>query len=67
MTPPSPSSAPKATIKDEDIARLSPLKNRHINFLGRYLFNSKDSAPGQGLRPFRDPNAVEDAGDGDEG
>jgi TnpA family transposase len=26
-------------IKDEDVARLSPLKDRHINFLGRYPFN----------------------------
>ncbi|WP_276616982.1 hypothetical protein [Streptomyces sp. DASNCL29] len=34
-----------------------------INFLGRYLFNIKASGPGQGLRPFRDP----DPDDGDEG
>lgn len=47
-------------IKDEDVARLSPLKDRHINFLGRYLFNIKASGPGQGLRPFRDPDAAED-------
>ncbi|WP_218172479.1 Tn3 family transposase [Streptomyces atratus] len=47
-------------IKDEDVARLSPLKDRHINFLRRYLFNIKASAPGQGLRPFRDPDAAED-------
>lgn len=40
-------------IKDEDAARLSPLKDRHINFLGRYLFNITASGPGQGLRPFR--------------
>jgi hypothetical protein len=31
--------------------------------LGRYLFNIKASGPGQGLRPFRDPAAVEDAED----
>ncbi|MFK0113580.1 Tn3 family transposase [Streptomyces sp. NPDC091217] len=47
-------------IKDEDVARLSPLKDRHINFLGRYLFNLAASGPGQDLRPFRDPNATED-------
>lgn len=45
--------------KDEDVARLSPLKDRHINFLGRYLFNIKASGPGQGLRPLRDPDAPE--------
>jgi Tn3 transposase DDE domain-containing protein len=50
-------------IKDEDVARLSPLKDRHINFLGRYLFNIKASGPGQGQRPFRDPDAIEDAED----
>jgi hypothetical protein len=44
-------------IKDEDVARLSPLKDRHINFLGRYLFNIKAVGPGQGLRPPRDPGA----------
>ncbi|OIJ84973.1 hypothetical protein BIV25_45330 [Streptomyces sp. MUSC 14] len=47
-------------VKDEDAARLSPLKDRHINFLGRCLFNIKASGPGQGLRPFRDPDAAED-------
>jgi hypothetical protein len=52
-------------IKDEDVVRLSPLKDRHINFLGRYLFNIKASGPGQGLRPFRDPDAIEDEGEDD--
>ncbi|WP_328504762.1 transposase [Streptomyces sp. NBC_00457] len=47
-------------VKGEDVARLSPLKDRHVNFLGRYLFNIKASGPGKGLRPFRDPDAVED-------
>ncbi|MFE3901421.1 Tn3 family transposase [Streptomyces sp. NPDC059153] len=47
-------------IKDEDVARLSPLKDQHINFLGRYLFNITASGPGQGLRPFRDPAADDD-------
>ena len=47
-------------IKDEDVARISSLKDRHINFLGRYLFNIIASGPSQGLRPFRDPDAPED-------
>lgn len=47
-------------IKDEDVARLSPLKARHIDFLGRYRFNITASGPGQGLRPFRDPDTPED-------
>jgi hypothetical protein len=32
--------------------------------LGRYLFNIKASGPGQGLRPFRDPDAAEDDEEG---
>ncbi len=47
-------------IEDEDVARLSPLKDRHIKLLGRYLFDITASGPGQGLRPLRDPDAVED-------
>ncbi|MGW1616592.1 hypothetical protein ACWCQZ_45630, partial [Streptomyces sp. NPDC002285] len=50
-------------VKDEDVVRLSPLKDRHINFLGRYLFNIQDRETGQGLRPLRDPSASEDASD----
>ncbi len=47
-------------VKNEDVARLCPLKVRHINFLGRYLFHINASGPGQGLRPFRDPDSPED-------
>ncbi|MHA5054362.1 NAD(P)/FAD-dependent oxidoreductase [Streptomyces sp. SD15] len=46
-------------IRDEDVARLSPLKDRHVNFLGRYLFNIQDSGPGQSLRPLRHPDGVD--------
>jgi hypothetical protein len=35
-------------VKDEDVARLSPLGHAHINFLGRYAITA--SAPAQGLR-----------------
>lgn len=45
-------------IRDEDIARLSPLKHRNPNLLGRYGFTA--SAPAAGaLRPLRDPDAPE--------
>jgi TnpA family transposase len=54
-------------IKDEDVARLSPLKDRHINFLGRYQFNFAASGPGEGLRPVRDPKAIELDDDDDGG
>lgn len=38
-------------VRDEDVARLSPLGDAHINMLGRYAFTARaDSA----LRPLRD-------------
>ncbi|MDQ0935972.1 hypothetical protein QFZ49_005944 [Streptomyces turgidiscabies] len=43
-------------IKDEDVARLSPLKHRNLNCLGRYSFTA--SQPVDGLRPLRDPDAA---------
>ncbi|MFI5635042.1 DUF4158 domain-containing protein [Streptomyces sp. NPDC051664] len=45
-------------IKDEDVARLSPLKHRNLNFLGRYSFTASVPAGGD-LRPLRNPDAVE--------
>lgn len=45
-------------IRDEDIARLSPLKHRNLNLLGRYSFTASTPAAGA-LRPLRDPEASE--------
>jgi TnpA family transposase len=45
-------------IDEADKARLSPLKDKHVNFLGRYAIIS--SQPAQGLRPLRDPASVEE-------
>ncbi|MER6917054.1 Tn3 family transposase [Streptomyces sp. NPDC000594] len=45
-------------IRDEDVARLSPLKHKNLNVLGRYSFTSSTPAGG-GLRPLRDPDAAE--------
>ena len=43
-------------IRDEDVARLSPLKHKNLNVLGRYSFTA--SVPDGGtLRPLRDPDA----------
>jgi hypothetical protein len=41
-----------------DIARLSPLRDKHVNCLGRYAFTA--SQPREGLRPLRDAAAGED-------
>lgn len=40
-----------------DIARLSPIAWRHINFLGRYDFSLPDAVANGGLRPLRQPNS----------
>ncbi|GGV85970.1 transposase [Streptomyces gelaticus] len=54
-------------IRDEDVARLSPLKHKNLNVLGRYNFTA--SQPVDGLRPLRDPDApdLDDDDDGTDG
>ncbi len=42
-------------VKSEDVARLSPLIYKHINFQGRYSFALSESVARGGLRPLRDP------------
>jgi TnpA family transposase len=42
-------------MRDEDVARLSPLIHDHINMLGRYSFAMPDIVAKGGLRPLRDP------------
>lgn len=41
-------------VRDEDVARLSPLGWRHINVQGRYAFTN---SPPSELRPLRDPTS----------
>ncbi len=43
-------------VRFEDIARLSPVGFKHLNFQGRYAFSRPE--PGR-LRPLRDPSAVD--------
>jgi len=43
-------------IRDEDVARLSPLVHKHINFLGRYSFHMPECIARGELRPLRDPS-----------
>lgn len=58
-TPPSSSSAPRATsCGTRTSPRLSPLKHRNLNLLGRYSFTVGVPAVGV-LRPLRDPDATE--------
>ena len=44
-------------IRDEDVARLSPLKHKNLNVLGRHSFTPTQPAGGT-LRPLRDPDAA---------
>jgi TnpA family transposase len=42
-------------VRDDDVARLSPLGFEHINMLGRYAFTLPDGVARGELRPLRDP------------
>jgi len=43
------------TIDSADVARLSPLVFKHLNFQGRYSFALPDVVTRGGLRPLRSP------------
>lgn len=47
-------------VKEEDVARLSPLGHGHVNFLGRYHFALPAALTGGALRPLRDPAAPDE-------
>jgi TnpA family transposase len=42
-------------VKDEDVARLSPLIHDHTHMLGRYSFSMPEAVARGELRPLRDP------------
>jgi len=46
-------------VKNEDVARLSPLLHEHINMLGRYSFSVPDAVAKNELRPLRNPASDE--------
>ena len=47
-------------VRAEDVARLSPLIYKHINFQGRYSFALSEAVAKGGLRPLRDPDEQDD-------
>ena len=47
-------------VRDEDVARLSPLGFEHINMLGRYAFILPEPVARGELRPLRSPTALSD-------
>ena len=42
-------------VRDEDVARLSPLGYEHINVLGRYAFTLPETVVRGELKPLRYP------------
>ena len=46
-------------VRDEDVARLSPLVYHHINFQGRYSFALLETVARGELRPLHDPDALD--------
>ena len=47
------------SVKDEDVASLSPLVHEHINMLGGYSFAVPESVIKGNLRPLRNPKEEE--------
>lgn len=47
-------------VRNEDVARLSPLIHRHIHVLGRYSFLIPESVANGELRPLRNPAQAPD-------
>ena len=45
-------------IRDEDLARVSPLMHGHVRVLGRYHFQLDESVAEGGSRPLRDPAEI---------
>ena len=45
-------------VRDEDVARLSPLGFAHINMPGRYAFVLPEAVARGELRPLRDPSYI---------
>ena len=50
-------------VRDEDVARLSPLGHEHVNMLGRYAFTLPETVARGELRPLRDPRSASDEPD----
>ena len=48
------------TLKDEDIARLSPLSHKHVNMLGHYSFTLAEQVLNCELRPLKQPSDHDD-------
>jgi hypothetical protein len=50
-------------VRDEDVARLSPLGFEHINMLGRYAFTLPETVARGEMRPLRNPASASEETD----
>jgi hypothetical protein len=46
-------------LREEDLARISPLVHEHVHVLGRYQFTLEESVAKGGVRPLRDPAEID--------
>ncbi len=47
-------------VREENLARISPLVREHIHVLGRYQFTLEESIAEGGVRPLRDPAEIDE-------
>lgn len=47
-------------VRDENLARVSPLMHSHVRVLGRYHFRLAESVAEGGTRPLRDPAEIDE-------
>jgi TnpA family transposase len=47
-------------VREEDLARISPLVRQHVHVLGRYQFTLEESVAEGGVRPLRDPAEIDE-------
>ena len=50
-------------VHPDDVARLSPLLHRHINFQGRYAFVLAEAVARGEFRPLRNPDECSEEGE----
>ncbi len=50
-------------VQTADVARLSPLVHKHINFQGRYSFALSEAVARGELRPLRNPDELSEDGE----
>lgn len=47
-------------VREEDLARISPLMHAHIHFMGRYHFRLDEAVAEGGLSPLREPSQIDE-------